>query len=463
MEKISYQEFLIQKEIKDQSSGFQVDLDQLNPMLFDWQKVLVQWALMKGRAALFEDCGLGKTPQQLVWADWVSQYTDRPVLILTPLAVSEQTKREGDKFGVNVNISFSQNDIKAGINVTNYEKLHKFDPSKFGGVVVDESSILKSFNGVTRTEIIETFKNTPFRLACTATPAPNDYSELGNHAEYLGVMSRSEMLSTFFINDTGDTGTWRLKGHVQKNVFWEWLSSWAIMMTKPSDLGFDDDGFILRQIHYNEHILKTTSKSQRGFFHLPVVGLNDRRKVRRESQEDRCKAVAELINSTDEEWIVWCELNPEGELLAKLVDDGIEVAGRHIDEIKTERLVGFATGKYKRLITKPKIGGLGMNFQICRNAAFVGLNDSWEQLYQAIRRIWRFGQKREVNIHIFMDQREGPILQNIKEKDERAREMIKNMIFHMKELTKTELLKTKRQSVEYFPTVDMEIPKWMII
>lgn len=458
---IDYENFLKGKSIVDSPDGFMIELEDLNPMLFDWQKVLTQWALMRGRAALFEDCGLGKTPQQLVWAYHVSKRMDAPVVILAPLAVAQQTKREGDKFGVKVHISTSQRDIKNGINVTNYEKLHKYDPSKFAGVVCDESSILKHFTAVTRTEIIEAFCDTPFRLACTATPAPNDYSELGNHAEYLGIMSRSEMLSTFFVNDTSDTGTWRLRGHVRENVFWKWLSSWAVMMTKPSDLEFDDDGFILPEIRYHEHILKAEGKPITGFFHMPVTDLNDRRRVRRESQDNRCHVVADLINATNEGWVVWCNLNSEGEQLTELVDEAVEVAGRHSEEVKVDRLAGFANGKYRRLVTKPKMAGLGMNFQICHNAAFVGLNDSWEQLYQAIRRIWRFGQDQEVDIHIFMDEREGPILRNIKEKDDRARRMIENMVRHTKELTKIELTKTHRETDDYFPEIDMEVPMWL--
>lgn len=264
--KESYSDFLKQKELVDSPSGFCVDVDDLNPMLFDWQKVIVRWALRRGRAALFEDCGLGKTPQQLEWARIVSEREDAPVLIFAPLAVAEQTRQEGEKFGIPVRMCEDKSDIRNGVNITNYEKFHKFDASVFCGVVIDESSILKSFTGVFRNEVIGAFRSTKYKLACTATPAPNDYMELGNHSEFLGVMTRSEMLSTFFINDTGDTGKWRLKGHVKDNMFWEWLSSWAVMLSKPSDLGYDDDGFILPKLHYHEILLKAPwerSQSQR--------------------------------------------------------------------------------------------------------------------------------------------------------------------------------------------------------
>jgi len=457
----SYTEFLIEKEIKDKSSGFEVEIKTLNPMLFDWQKVLVRWSLIRGRAALFEDCGLGKGLQQIEWAKVVSKHEQGPVMILAPLAVAEQMVSEGEKFKTTVNLCKTQADIKDGVNVTNYEKMHKFDFSAFPGVSCDESGILKHFSSATRNEIIEMAKIVPFRLAATATPAPNDHGELGNHAEYLGVMTRSEMLSTFFVNDTSDTGTWRLRGHVQDNIFWKWMSSWAVMMTKPSDLGYDDDGFILPAIHYHETILKSKAKPKKGFYQTQVTDLNDRRRVRRETMDERCQAVADLVNASDEGWLVWCELNPEGELLHKLIPGSIEVAGRHSDDVKTERLMGFAKGKYRKLVTKPKIAGHGMNFQVCRNAAVVGLTDSWESMYQFVRRIWRFGQKREVNIHIFMEEREGPIIRNIREKDKRAQDMIKNMIIHTKELTRTEILSAKRENVDYFPQEKMRLPRWI--
>lgn len=458
---MDYQKFLETKHIIDQKSGFSIPVEKLNSKLFDWQKAIVRWAIGRGRAALFEDCGLGKTPQQLDWANQICKKEKAPILILAPLAVSEQTCREGQKFGIKINICKSQNDIKNGINITNYEKLHKFKVDNFIGVVLDESGILKNFNGATRNEIIESFKITKYRLACTATPSPNDYSELGNHAEFLGVMPRAEMLATFFINDTAHTGTWRLKGHVQDNVFWKWVASWAVMITKPSDIGFDDNGFILPKIKYHQHIIETKTKPSFGFFPEIAQTLNDRRKVRNETIDIRCNKAAELINSTDDKWVIWCNLNAESEMLSKIIKDSKEVAGRHKDEIKTQRMIGFANGDLKRIVTKPKIAGLGMNWQICNKVAFVGLSDSWEQFYQAVRRIWRFGQDKEVDVHIFIEEREGAVLKNIQRKDKQARAMIIAVVENMKDITKQELGCSKRNLIEYEPVIEMELPTWI--
>uniref|UniRef100_A0A6M3KI68 Putative helicase n=1 Tax=viral metagenome TaxID=1070528 RepID=A0A6M3KI68_9ZZZZ len=457
----NYSEFLLEKEIKDFPSGFDVSVDQLNPMLFDWQALIVKWTIKRGRSAIFADCGLGKTPMQLVWAEQVSKFASGPVLILAPLAVAEQTKWEGDKFGINVNLCRSQRDVREGINITNYQKLHKFIPSYFCGIVLDESSIIKNFNSATKGAVIEAFYNTPYRLACTATPAPNDWMELGNHAEFLGVMTRTEMLSTFFINDTKDTGTWRLKGHVRDNYFWKWLSTWAIMLSSPKDLGFEEGDFKLPEITYHEHIIKSTAIPTRGFFNLVVTDLNDRRRVRRDTLEKRCKEAAELINATNELWVVWVNLNPEGELLTKLIDGAVEVAGRHTDEQKSQRMLDFAHGKVMRLVTKPSIAGHGMNWQVCARAAFVGLSDSWEQFYQATRRIWRFGQSHPVEVHIFIEEREGPVLINIRNKDRKARQMLEAMVQHTKELSKKKIFQLSRETDEYFPVEEMRLPIWL--
>lgn len=327
--------------------------------------------------------------------------------------------------------------------------------------LVHNSSILKNFTGIRRNEIIDAFKTTKYKLACTATPSPNDFSELGNHSEFLGVMPRSEMLATFFINDTAHTGTWRLKGHVKDNMFWKWVASWAVMITKPSDIGFDNNGFILPEIKYHQHIIETKKKSSFGFFPEIAQTLNDRRKVRNETIEIRCNEAAEIINSSDDKWAIWCNLNAESELLSKIIKDSKEVAGRHTDEIKANRMIGFANGNLKRIITKPKIAGLGMNWQICNKAAFIGLSDSWEQFYQAVRRIWRFGQLKEVDIHIFIEEREGAVLKNIQRKDKQATAMIKAVVEYMKEITKIELGRLERNTIEYKPNIEMELPEWI--
>jgi superfamily II DNA or RNA helicase len=459
---MNYKKFLKNKQIVDEKSGFKISKSELNPMLFNWQKVLVQWSLARGRAALFASTGNGKTAMQLEWAYQIHKKENKPILILAPLAVSRQTKNEGDKFNISVNVCKDNSDVINGINITNYEKLHKFDPRKFIGVVLDESSIIKNFASKTKNQVIDSFKKTKYRLACTATPSPNDYAELGNHAEFLGVMNRSEMLATFFINDTGDTGKWRIKGHVKDNVFWRWLASWSIMMTKPSDIGFSDEGFILPKIHYHQHIIPTKSKNKNSLLPELARTLNDRRKIRRETIKLRCEKAANLINKTNERWIAWCNLNDESSTLTKIIDDCEEVAGRHSNEVKSTRLLRFANGDLKRLVSKPKIAGFGLNMQICNNAVFVGLNDSFEEFFQACRRIWRFGQKKEVNIHIVIEEREGEVLKNIQRKEEQFQTMIDSMVEYMKEITKQELKSSKRKMIEYETNKKMELPKWII-
>ena len=464
---MDYLKFLEQKEIMDRPSGFDVKPEDLNSVLFDWQALLVSWALKRGRAALFEDCGLGKTIQQLVWGEQVSRHINGPVLILAPLAVAEQTVEEGRRFGIKVNLCRNKDDVKNGINITNYEKLHKFDTSIFPGVVLDESGILKNFAGATRNALIDAFKNTPYRLACTATPAPNDWIELGNHAEFLGVMTRSEMLATFFINDSGDTGKWRLKGHIKDNYFWKWMSSWSVMMSKPSDLGFDDDGFILPEITYHEHFVDSdfslNGKGRQGFFPQYVkMDLQGRRRIRRGTLDDRVQITADFINETDDRWVIWCGLNDEGTSLTKLIDGAVEVAGRHDNDEKAKKMMDFARGDIQRIVTKPDIAGHGMNWQVCHRIAFVGLSDSWEDFYQATRRVWRFGQTKSVDVHIFLAKQEGKVLKNVMRKDDQAQKMIQAMVNYTKELTKHEIMQSSRVFVEYDPQTEMEVPNWLI-
>ena len=310
---MNYNDFLKDKDIVDRRTGFEPD--EINPMLYDFQAVITRWACRRGRAAIFADCGLGKTPMQLEWANQVHQYTNQSVLILAPLAVSKQTKREGEKFGVTVKICESQDDIINGINITNYEKLHKFDPSSFAGIVLDESSILKSYTGKFRNFIIEAFRSTPYKLACTATPAPNDFVELGNHSEFLNVLSRPEMLSLFFINDTSDVGTWRLKGHGEEK-FWKWLCSWAVMLTKPSELGFEDNGFILPDLNIIEHVIEFGKPLDGCLFAQKAETLSERRQARRESIEEKIEKINSLMDPS-EKWLIWCDLNKESEEIGR--------------------------------------------------------------------------------------------------------------------------------------------------
>jgi len=463
----TYEEFIASKRFADPPTGITHDVD-INPMLFEWQRDIVRWALRRGRAAMFEDCGLGKTGQQLEWAKHVAYSSDPGghVLILTPLAVAQQTVREAEKFGIQrVNYVRSQEEIGGdfGIWITNYEMLDRFDPSMFRGVVLDESSILKSFDGSTRTKLIEAFRETPFRLACTATPAPNDHMELGNHAEFLGVMTRAEMLSMFFVHDGGETQKWRIKGHA-RDAFWKWVCSWAVNLRKPSDLGYSDDGFILPKLHIHHHVVESdmeTARQQGLLFQLEARTLAERRSARKASTDARVALIAEMVNHSTDPWLVWCNLNAEGDALEKAIPDSVQVAGSDSIDDKSERLLGFAADKYRVLVTKSKIAGFGMNWQHCANVAFCGLSDSWEQYYQAIRRCWRFGQKNEVHCHIVTSDAEGAVVANIQRKEAEAAEMAAEMIANMSVANSEALRGTRRDSVAYEPRVEMRIPEWL--
>lgn len=450
---MTYLEFLNNKNVVMQNSGFEIDRDSLNNNLYDFQKDIVKWSLIKGRSAIFADCGLGKTLMQLEWSYQVSKYTNGKVLILAPLAVTEQTKREGIKFGIDVNICESQEDVKPGINITNYEKLDRFDTSEFDGIVLDESSILKSFTGKVRTLIISKFKNTSYKLACTATPAPNDYMELGNHAEFLGVMTRSEMLSMYFVHDGGETSKWRLKGHAE-SLFWEWMSSWSVLITNPIDLGYQIDGYYLPELKINELIVDGNVAIEES------LTLTQRRNARKESLEDRCRSAANLVNSSDEQWLVWCNLNDESKLLHELISESIEVKGSDKPKHKTTSSIEFAEGDIKCLVSKPLIFGMGLNFQKCHNMIFVGLSDSYEQYYQAVRRCWRFGQENEVNVYIIISSKEGCVKANINRKENDASRMQKSMIEFTKNIKNSDIKATCRLSTPYDTKIQMMLPKW---
>lgn len=461
---MTYEEFLDKKKQTAISSGFEKPKEQMNKNLFDWQKDIVYWALKKGRAALFEDCGLGKTIQELEWAQSVSDYTGKPVLILAPLAVSEQTKREGDKFGYVVHVVRNKEEVKSGINITNYEILNHFDVSIFGGIVLDESSILKNFTGKIRTEIIESFRDTPYKLSCTATPAPNDFMELGNQSEFCGVMSRTEMLATYFIHDGGDTSKWRLKGHAQ-DKFWEWLATWAVVMTNPRDLGYDGNGFDLPELRTIQHVVKNDVNIVEGNFSLfaqVAETLNERRDARRESLESRCRKAAELIaEKPNEQWLVWCDLNAEADELKRVIDGSVEVRGTDTPEYKVETLNGFTTGYVRTLITKSSIAGMGLNWQGCHNMIFVGLSDSYEMMYQAIRRCWRFGQNHPVDVHIVTSEAEGAVKDNIDRKERQADLMTAEMVKHTRDILEQEIRGTVKISIPYNPQIEMIVPEWV--
>lgn len=453
---MKYEDFIAHKKIVDVPTGF--DVESPSRQLFDFQRDCVRWACRRGRAALFEDCGLGKTPQQLVWADNVCSKTDKPVLILAPLCVTQQTQCEGKKFGINVTLAREQSEVRSGINISNYEKLHHFDPAAFGGIVLDESSILKSYDGATRTLIIEAFRRTPFKLACTATPAPNDFMELGNHAEFLGVMSRVEMLATFFVHDGGETSKWRLKGHAEKD-FWKWLCSWAINIRKPSDLGYKDGKFKLPKLHLREHVVQSTQKMDGYLFALPASSLAERRDARRASLTERVELAAALAGN-QEQWVFWCNLNAESEALAKMIG-AAEISGSTPDDERERIAAGFVDGSIRCVVTKPSLWGYGMNLQCCHNTALVGLSDSYEDFYQVVRRFWRFGQTNEVNAHIIISSLEGAVLANIKRKEADARKLADEMIRNMADITAATIRGSQRETEEYKPTMKLQLPEFL--
>ena len=450
---MNYEEFLSNKRFVLESSGFDIDISELNPKLFQYEKDVVRWALKKGKACIFSDCGTGKTAMQLEWANKVHEHTGGKILILAPLAVAEQTKREGEKFEIEVKVCENQNDCIDGLNITNYEKLDRFVAKEFVGVVLDESSILKSYSGKVRTAIIQNFHEVPYKLACTATPAPNDYMELGNHSEFCGVMTRAEMLSMFFVHDGGQTSKWRLKGHAE-DVFWQWLATFSVFIDNPKNIGYGMEGFELPKLNVNEIVADGESPVSE------TLTLSERRRARKDSLELRCKQAAELVNNSDEQWLVWCDLNDESNRLHELINESVEVKGSDKPEHKSESMLAFSDGRIKALVTKPSIAGFGMNWQNCHNMIFTGLSDSYEQYYQAVRRCWRFGQDHPVNVYIIISKKEGCVKDNIERKQADFLKMQKEMTELTKEITKKELRSTCRISTPYEPSVRMKLPEW---
>lgn len=445
----NYKDFINNKNFILENNGFDIDKSELNPSMFDFQKDIVRWALKKGRSAIFADCGMGKTLMQLEW----SKKVGGKILIVAPLSVTTQTQREGEKFGYKVTICESQEDVQDGINITNYEKLDKFECNIFNGVVLDESSILKSFTGKIRTQIIDYFQKTPYKLACTATPAPNDFMELGNHSEFLGIMTRAEMLSMYFVHDGGQTSKWRLKRHAE-SIFWQWMASWAVFIDNPVNLGYEVDGYDLPKLNIHEIIVDGEEPSTEN------LTLTQRRQARKDSLELRCQAAANLVNSNDEQWLVWCDLNDESHRLWELCEDSWEIKGSDKPKYKIETMVDFSNDEIKCLVTKPKIAGFGMNWQQCHNMIFVGLSDSYEAYYQALRRCWRFGQTEEVNVYIVISAKEGCVKENIQRKEQDNIKMQKAMIELTKEITKKELKQTCRISTPYNAEIEMKLPEW---
>lgn len=435
---MSYAEFLQRK--KRTWTGAGVDVDLRPDYLYPWQSAIVRWALRKGRAALFEDCGLGKTRQQLAWADALGVR----VIILAPLCVAEQTVAEAASIGIDIHYAQDDSDARGRrLVITNYERLEKFDTEAFDGVVLDESSILKAFDGKTRTRLIETFAHTTYRLCCTATPSPNDISELANHAEFLGLMTRPEFLATWFIRiDQGQRTTthhgWRMKRHAV-DPFYRWLSSWAVAIRSPRDLGYDDAGFRLPKLTIHEEILRSTAPIGDALFpEMGGKGLSGRLAARRTSLHDRVEAVQRLT-STGGQWLLWCGLNEESDALADAIPGAVAVEGSDSYAEKVGAVQAFVRGDIRVLISKLRILGYGMNFQHCARMAFVGISDSYEQYYQGIRRCWRYGQRRPVDVHIVVSEAERNVVENVRRKELAAANLSAHLLQHMQAFEREEV------------------------
>jgi hypothetical protein len=458
----AYHAFLERKRIVDPDTGI-ADPGELPDFLFPHQADIIRWSLRRGRAAVFAGTGLGKTIIELIWANRVSAHTGKPVLIIAPLAVSVQHIREAEKFGVPATLARSDTDLAGpGIYVTNYQKLDHFDLRFFGGVILDESSILKSHDGKTRGRLIKACQAIPFRLAATATPAPNDFMELGNHSEFLGVMSYTDMLATFFVHDGGNTQSWRLKGHAE-NEFWKWMASWAVMLRKPSDLGYPDEGYDLPPLIQHQHVVPVEyapSLDTGLLFPLEAHGLRERVAARRDTVDERV-AMAAKITPLDRQFVWWCNLNAESEALGKTIPGAVDLRGADSDLEKERKIIAFLNGGIRVLVTKSSIAGYGLNFQHCADTGFVGLNDSFEQVFQAVRRFWRFGQTQPVNAHFIAAETEGAVVANLKRKEADAERMMAAMVLHMADLSSEAVRGTARDRPDYDPQVRMELPAWL--
>lgn len=458
-----YLEFLAAKTQDGCLSGFEPVW--MPDFLFPFQRTLVEWSVRKGRAAIFADCGLGKTPMQLVWAENVVRQTNRPVLIATPLAVSYQVIREAEKFGIDaVRVMDGTAPTGARIVVTNYERVQRFSPHDFCGMVCDESSILKSFDGARRATLTEFMRKLPYRLLCTATAAPNDYLELGTSSEALGELGHMDMLARFFKNDQNTSNTrvawrgfggaermkWRFRGHAEQ-PFWRWVCSWARAVRRPSDLGFEDGTFVLPPLEEREHSVKARKAREGMLFDLPAVGMAEEREERRRTIDERCEQVAALVEKSDHA-LVWCHLNAEGDLLTRLIDGAVQVSGSDSDEAKEEALMAFAAGDIRVIITKPKIGAFGLNLQRCAHVACFP-SHSYEQYYQGIRRCWRFGQTRPVRVDIVATDGERGVMRNLQRKAAQADRMFTSLVENMNESIRIERGKTF--------TKPEEVPAWL--
>lgn len=456
---MDYAAFLDGKLWTHTPNGFSVPLDTLPAYLKPHQKDLVRLGLAKGRYAYWADTGLGKTRIELETGRQVHLHTGGNVLIVAPLGVAYQTIREGQALGIEVRYCRHQDEVQPGLTITNYEMLHTFDADAFTCVILDESSVLKNHAGKTTDQIIGMFARTPYRFAATATPAPNDHTEIGTHAEFLGVMTRTEMLASFFVHDGGDVSAWRLKGHAQSE-FWKWVGSWAAVVRRPSDLGHDDTGYDLPALHIHRHKLAADEPTPGMLFAMPAPTLTGQRQAKRDSLQDRCEKVAALVAAEPgEQWLIWCDLNEEGDLLQKLIPGAVQVAGSDSREHKEAVMLGFAEGSVRVLITKAKIAGFGMNWQGAARMAFASVNHSYEQFYQCIRREWRFGQARPVHVHVVYSEGEGLIIDNLARKEADAQRMAEQMARYIRFEHQDGARGRDRDG--YQPTLSMTLPAWL--
>jgi len=466
--KEDYDSFLARKLLLAEPVGFKPPADADFSHLFDFQRTIVEWALRRGRAAIFASTGLGKTLMQLTWAREVMRHTGCSILILAPLAVARQTEREAVKFKIDgVRYVRDQSEVTGvGIYITNYEMLSHFQAPEFGGVVIDESSCLKHHDSVTRNAIIESFSRTPFRLAATATPAPNDYVELGNHSEFLSIMSRVEMLSTFFVHDgsEGAATGWRCKGHAESALF-RWICSWACMIRKPSDLGYDDAKFILPELRVKHHVIpadRNQSLAAGSLFVEAATTLSKQRVARRATLDKRVAMTASIVNAEPtEQWIVWGDLNDETDDLTRQIPGAVQVKGSDSRETKEDAILQFLEGKIRVIVSKSSIFGFGLNLQCCARMAFCGVTHSWEAWFQAVRRIWRFNQLRECDVHVVTSELEGRVVDNLMRKEAAAEEMAVAMLEHMHESMVGEIRGASRHTDGYDPRIEMAVPNWL--
>lgn len=453
---MDYETFIGEKSRNVRFTGLPYDV--ADERLFPFQSDIVRWALAMGHAAVFAQTGLGKTRMAAEWAGQVA--AEGRVLVLTPLAVAEQWSQEAGVIDVDAPVCRADNGAR--IVVANYDMMHHFDLSAFTGVVLDESSVLKSFSSSTRNALIDGFADTPYRLACTATPAPNDYTELGNHSEFLGIQSRVEMLSEFFVHDGGSTQDWRLKGHAE-DAFWRWVCSWGAIVSRPSDLGYDDGAYALPPIQWHEHVVNVDHAQfhNEGFLFAPQAeSLNAQRATRRATMSERVSMAADIAK-IDRPVLVWCELNDEADQVTAAIPGAVQVKGSDDPDVKTERLLGFADGKYRVLVSKPSICGFGLNFQRCADQVFVGASHSYEQTYQAVRRSWRFGQKNNVNVHVIRAATEQAIVDNYRRKEADAERLALETSKFVKDIVMSGVRGGQRNWNPYNPNQKMRIPTWL--